>query len=154
MNKSNKIWGWYNLKIIHHCIGSLLISTCTSGRVKNFFNWWQIEWFFINITTWQAKSNKITSQCLNHYTFFIVSMNWRDSHNLDLGFIQLKRNVCFDSTDHDCPKETTTIRMGTKSHKVPWKWVSIHISIHKHSTNRNQRTRLSTHYEDVLLLLT
>ena len=25
----------------------------------------------------------------------------RDLHNLNLGFIQLKRNVHFDSTDHD-----------------------------------------------------
>jgi len=29
----------------------------------------------------------------------------RDLHNLNLGFIQLKRNVHFDSTDHDCPEE-------------------------------------------------
>jgi len=29
----------------------------------------------------------------------------KDLHNLNLGFIQLKRNVHFDSTDHDCPKE-------------------------------------------------
>jgi len=26
-------------------------------------------------------------------------------HNPNLGFIQLKRNVHFDSTDHDCPKQ-------------------------------------------------
>jgi len=29
----------------------------------------------------------------------------RDLHNINLGFIQLKGNVHFDSTDHDCPKE-------------------------------------------------
>jgi len=43
----------------------------------------------------------------------------RDSHNLNSDFIQRKSNVYFDSTDHDCPKETTTIRMGIKSHKIP-----------------------------------
>jgi len=35
--------------------------------------------------------------------------NWinmkRDLHNLNLGFIQIKRNVHFDSADHDCPQE-------------------------------------------------
>jgi len=29
----------------------------------------------------------------------------RNLHNLNLGFIQLKRNVHFDSTDHDCLNE-------------------------------------------------
>ena len=43
----------------------------------------------------------------------------RDLDNLNLGFIQLKRNVHFDSTDHGSRLfyRPTTIRMSTKSHK-------------------------------------
>jgi len=53
----------------------------------------------------------------------------RNSHNLNLGFIQLKHNVHFDSTDHDCPKETTAIRIGTKPHKIPRRVINAHAEV-------------------------
>ena len=40
-------------------------------------------------------------------------------HNLNLGFIELKRNVHVDSTDHDCPKEPPRSEWAANHSRAP-----------------------------------
>ena len=71
----------------------------------------------------------------------------RDLHNLNLGFIQLKRNVLFDSTDHDCPKEPPRSEWAPNRTRAPIAQDSSKgnqcARRSKHSTNRIWLTRTS-----------
>jgi len=58
----------------------------------------------------------------------------RNLHNLNLGFIQLKCNVHFDSTDYDCPKEPPRSEWARNHTRAP---------IAQDSSKGNQCTRWS-----------
>jgi len=60
----------------------------------------------------------------------------RDLHNLNSGFIQLKRNVHFDSTDHECPKKPPRSEWAPNHARAP---------IAQDSSKGNQCTRRSKH---------
>ena len=58
----------------------------------------------------------------------------RNLHNLNFGFIQLKRNVHFDSTDHDCPKNhhdqnEHQITQRHQSRKIPRRVINTHAEV-------------------------
>jgi len=53
----------------------------------------------------------------------------RDLHNLKLGFIQQIRNVHFDSTDHNCPKESPRSEWAPKSRKIPRRVTNPHAEV-------------------------
>jgi len=78
----------------------------------------------------------------------------RDLHNLNLGFIQLKRNLHFDSTDHDCPKEPPRSEWAPNHARAPIAQDSSEgnqcTRRSKHSTNRIWCTRLSAHHMEII----
>jgi len=78
----------------------------------------------------------------------------RDLRNLNLGFIQLKRNMHFDSTDHDCPKEPPRSEWAPNHARAPIAQDSALgnrcTCRSKHSTNRSWRTRLSAHQKEII----
>ena len=77
----------------------------------------------------------------------------RDLHNLNLGFIQLKRNVHFDSTDHDCPEEPPRSVWAPNHARAPIAQDSSKgnqcTCRSKLSTNRIRRKHLSAHHKEV-----
>jgi len=78
----------------------------------------------------------------------------RDLHNLNLGFIQLKRNVHFDSIDHDCPKAPPRSECAPNHARAPIAQDSSkgnqRTRRSKHSTNRMWRTRSSAHHKEII----
>jgi len=78
----------------------------------------------------------------------------RGLHNLNLGFIQLKRNVHFDSTDHDCPKEPPhqNEHLITQGHQIAQDSSKSNQCTcrSKHSTNRMWCTRSSAHHKEII----
>jgi len=103
------------------------------------------------------KRRKITAWGLPHEKYGVWNEMFdmkRYLHNLNLGFIQLKRNVHFDSTDHDCPKEPPRSEWAANHTRSPIAQDSSKgnqcTRRSKHSMNRIWRTRLSAHHKEIV----
>ena len=96
---------------------------------------WRDNIFLALIET--IKRRKFTASGLPHEKYGVWNEMFdmkRDLHNLNLGFIQLKRNVHFDSTDNDCPKEPPRSEWAPNHTRAP---------IAQDSSKGNQCTRRS-----------
>ena len=65
----------------------------------------------------------------------------RDLHNLNSGFIQLKRNVHYNSTDHNCPKKTP---------QSEWAPIAQDSSKANQCTRKIKRMRLAAHHKEII----